>query len=71
MKKNIVREKSYCFAVKIINMSREVRKRHKEYSLADQVMRSGTSIGANVNEAIYAESRNDLYINENCAKGSI
>ncbi len=46
MKKNVVQEKSYAFAVKIVTVCRKLMKKNKEYILSKQLLRSGTSIGA-------------------------
>ena len=48
------------FAVRIVKLAKWLREERKEYSLADQILRSGTSIGANVSEAHYASSRRDF-----------
>ncbi|KGG79978.1 hypothetical protein Y919_08825 [Caloranaerobacter azorensis H53214] len=50
-KNNVVKEKSYKFALRIIKMYRYMTKEKKEYILSNQLLRSGTSIGANVEEA--------------------
>ena len=49
---NIVVEKSYAFALRIVKMYKYLLKKHREYDLSRQVFRSGTSIGANVEEAV-------------------
>ena len=59
MKRNIVREKSYAFAVKIVELHKTLVER-RAYIIARQVLRSGTSIGANVEEALQAVSRKDF-----------
>lgn len=48
------------FAVRIVALSRILRDEHKEYALADQILRAGTSIGANLSEAAFATSRKDF-----------
>ena len=48
------------FAVRIVKLAKWLREERKEYSLADKILRSGTSIGANVSEAHYASSRRDF-----------
>ena len=58
--KNAVEEKSFTFAVRIVNVTRELSSRGCERSLTDQLMRSGTSIGANISEAQYAQSKKDF-----------
>lgn len=57
--KSIVAEKAYDFALDIIKIY-ESLKEQKEFDLSRQILRSGTSIGANVNEAISAESKKDF-----------
>lgn len=51
MKEDIIKEKSFNFAVKTVDLCRELRKEHKEYLLSDHLMRCGTLIGAKVREA--------------------
>lgn len=55
-----VEEKSFQFAVRIVRMSRYLKKRFREYDLSSQILRSGTSIGANIAEAQQAQSRADF-----------
>lgn len=50
MKENIIAVRSYDFAVHIVNLSRKLTDQ-KEYILSRQILKSGTSIGANVEEA--------------------
>ncbi|MDZ7900076.1 MAG: four helix bundle protein [Arcicella sp.] len=57
---NIIRKKSIDFAIRIVNCYKYLVENQKEYVMSKQMLRSGTSIGANVNEAIYAESKNDF-----------
>ena len=59
-----LRERSLDFAVRIVGASKRLRERHREFVLADQLLRSGTSIGANLSEAVYAASRPD-FLNKN------
>lgn len=54
---NVLREKSFVFAVRIIELSRFLREEKKEFVLAKQILRSGTSIGANIEEANGAISK--------------
>lgn len=58
--KNILREKSYSFALKIVQICKQLNEEKKEYILSKQLMRSGTSIGAMVREAEYAQSKADF-----------
>ena len=60
MKENAVGEKSMLFAVRIVNLHRHLLRSHREHVLAKQVLRSGTSIGANVREAESAQSKPDF-----------
>jgi four helix bundle protein len=60
MKNNILQEKSYAFALRIIKLYKYLCNEHKEYELSRQVLKSGTSIGANVEEAIGGQSEKDF-----------
>jgi four helix bundle protein len=53
-------QKSFTFAVEIVHLSRRLISEIKEYNLANQIMRSGTSIGANIEEAHGAVSGADF-----------
>lgn len=64
---NIVREKSYAFAIRIVNLYRYLTEKKKEFVLSKQALRSGTSIGANVEEGIGAQSEKDFYAKFNVA----
>lgn len=57
---NAIQKKSYDFAVRIVRLHRHVCSTHREYTLARQLLRSGTSIGANVEEAIGGQSKRDF-----------
>jgi four helix bundle protein len=59
MKDNIVQRKSFEFALEIINLYRQLVN-EREYVLSKQLLRSGTSIGANIEEATAAQSRKDF-----------
>lgn len=61
MKQNVVQDKSYEFAIKVVNMVKKLQNDKKEFVLSKQLLRSGTSIGANVEEAIGGQSRKDFY----------
>lgn len=56
---NVVQEKSYSFAVEVVRLHASLRERH-HYELGRQVLRAGTAIGANVEEALAAVSRPDF-----------
>jgi four helix bundle protein len=60
MKDNIIKEKSFNFAVRIVNLNKYLVSNKKEYVLSKQILRSGTSIGANVEEAIGGISKSDF-----------
>lgn len=57
---NLVQTKSYALAVRIVRLYQHLSATKKEYVLSKQVLRSGTSIGANVEEAIGGQSRADF-----------
>ena len=57
---NIVEEKSFRFAVRIVKLNKYLRENQKEHILSKQLLRSGTSIGANIAEAQHAQSRADF-----------
>ncbi len=59
MKKNVVQEKSYAFALKIIALSKQLNKQ-SHYVISHQLLKSGTSIGANIEEALAGQSRADF-----------
>ncbi len=60
MSKSIIKEKSFAFAVRIVNLFKFLKEKKKESVLGMQILRSGTSIGANVREAMQAESKADF-----------
>lgn len=60
MKKDLLRDKSFSFALRIVKLSQYLQKNHKEYILSKQILRSGTSIGALIREAQYAQSTADF-----------
>ncbi len=57
---NVIKEKSYNFSLKIIKIYQELTKEKKEFIISKQLIRSGTSVGANIEEAIGAQSKNDF-----------
>ena len=57
---NIIRNKSYNFSLEIIKIYQELTKDKKEFIISKQLIRSGTSIGANIEESIGAQSKNDF-----------
>ncbi len=65
---NIVQDKSFAFAIRVVNLYKYLIADKKEFVLSKQLLRSGTSIGANVEEAIssvsdkeYKEARESIY----------
>jgi len=60
LKENIVKIKSFDFALRIVKMYQFLVNEKKEFVLSKQLLRSGTSIGANVREAEQAESKADF-----------
>ncbi|MGA1863042.1 four helix bundle protein [Deferribacter thermophilus] len=57
---NLIKNKTYSFALKIIDLYKFLKYEKKEYVLSKQILKSGTSIGANVEEAQAAQSRKDF-----------
>ena len=55
-----VQEKSFAFAVRIVKLCKYLRNEKREFALADQLLRSGTSIGANAKESSFAQSKADF-----------
>ena len=66
-KKNIVADKSYQFALRVIKLYRHLSAEKKEFVLSKQVLRSGSSIGALVKEAEHAQSKADFINKMNIA----
>ncbi|VAX24903.1 hypothetical protein MNBD_IGNAVI01-2051, partial [hydrothermal vent metagenome] len=66
-KKNIVRDKSYAFALRIIKLHKYLVNNKKELVLSKQILRSGTSIGALIREAEHAQSKKDFINKMNIA----
>ena len=62
-----IQEKSFQFAVRIVKLCRHLQTEKKEFILTKQLLRSGTSIGANVAEAQQAQSRPDFIAKLNIA----
>ena len=60
MKENQVVDKSFAFALKIVDLSRYLIMERNEYILSKQILRSGTSIGANIEEVQGGFSRKDF-----------
>ena len=60
MDNSILRDKSFKFALHTIKLSKYLQNTHKEYILSKQILRSGTSVGALIREAQYAQSKADF-----------
>ena len=59
MKSSVVRDKSYAFALRITTLAKWLRQQ-KEYEIGGQILRSGTGVGSNVEEALAGISRADF-----------
>ncbi|MBQ8378164.1 MAG: four helix bundle protein [Oscillospiraceae bacterium] len=64
---NIIANKSKKFAVRVVKLGKYLREEQKEYVLSKQIVRSGTSIGANVREALQAQTRKEFASKMNIA----
>ena len=60
MKENIVKTKSFLFAVRVVKLYKFLCESKNEFVLSKQLLRSGTSVGAMVREAEHAETKNDF-----------
>jgi four helix bundle protein len=60
VRKNIAKEKSFAFALRIVKLSKYLNQEKREYVLTKQLLRSGTAIGALIRESEHAESRADF-----------
>ncbi len=60
MKENLLKAKSMLLAIRIVNLYKYLRDVKQEYVISKQLLCTGTSIGANISEAIYAESHADF-----------
>lgn len=60
MKKNNIRDKSFAFAVRMVQLFKYLQSDKREYIMSKQLMRSGTSVGAMVREAEHSESKKDF-----------
>ena len=57
---SVLQEKSKAFALQIIKVCNEIKQSKRESALTNQLIRSGTSIGANIREAMYAHGKADF-----------
>jgi four helix bundle protein len=60
VKENIIKDKSFNFSVRIVKLGRYLTEKKKEYTISRQILKSGTSIGANVEEADGGISKADF-----------
>lgn len=60
MKENVVKNKSFAFAVRVVKLYQFLGEQKKEFILSKHLLRSGTSVGAMVREAEHAETKNDF-----------
>lgn len=60
MRENIVKDKSFAFAVRIVRLRHHLVESKKENVLSKQILRSGTSVGAMIREAEHAETKSDF-----------
>ena len=60
MSENVIREKSFRFAVRIVKLYQYLSEEKREFVMSKQLLRSGTSIGANVREALQGQSKADF-----------
>ncbi len=60
MSESVLRDKSKEFAKQIVLLCRKMKQEHIEFALVNQLLRSGTSVGANIHEAQYAQGTKDF-----------
>ena len=60
MEENVVKEKTFTFAIRVVKLYKYLCSNKKEYILSKQLLRSGTSVGAMVREAEHAETKKDF-----------
>src|SRR5690554_32163 len=60
MKSNILKDKSFLFAIRIVKLYKHLAKEEREYVLSKQLLRSGTSVGAMTREAEHAQTKKDF-----------
>ncbi len=60
MNENIIKDKSFEFAIRVVNLYKHLSTEKKEFILSKQLLKSGTSIGANVEEAVGGVSKADF-----------
>ena len=67
MSNNVIETKSFDFAIRIVRLCQYITKRKREYVMSNQLLKCGTSIGANVSEAQKAQSLADFNAKMNIA----
>lgn len=60
-KYNLIQDKSYKFALRIVKLYQYLVNEKKDYIISKQILRCGTSIGANIEEAVGAQSKKDFF----------
>ena len=60
MKENILKSRSFSFAIRIVNLYKSITTDQKEFVLSKQILRSGTLVGAMIREAEFAQSKLDF-----------
>jgi four helix bundle protein len=60
MKENILKDKSFLFALEVVKFTQYIVSEKREFILSKQFLRSGTAVGALIREAEYAQSRPDF-----------
>ena len=68
LENNVIQEKSYKLALNIVNLVKKFPRRTEGFVLGNQLLKAGTSVGANVEEAIGAFSREDFIYRMNIAQ---
>jgi len=67
MGKSVLRDKSYAFAIRIVELAKYLQTERKEFVLSKQLLRSGTAIGALIKEAEFGQSKPDFINKMNVA----
>lgn len=65
---NAAKDKSFAFAVRCVKLYMYLKEQKQVYDLARQLLRSGTSIGANIKEGLFAQSKADFFAKMSIAK---
>ena len=60
MRESVLRDKSFSFAIRVVNLFKHLKETKNEYVISKQLLRSGTSVGANIRESEYSESKADF-----------